>query len=90
VLRLRLCPTGKFAYAVEPLARRALKESRRVPPQWHRKGRAPVALYHCGECGMWHLTGMRPEVYGARVLSQTVVQVTAHIVRSAVDDNCQQ
>lgn len=60
--RIRLCPCGKFAYLTAEDAHASLECLRKIPPKKHRKGRAPLSVYHC-EHGFFHLTGMHPAQY---------------------------
>jgi hypothetical protein len=52
---VRLCPTGKFAYAEEGYARKKLAYLACLPDE-QRKVRAPTRTYRCPKCGWWHLT----------------------------------
>jgi hypothetical protein len=56
---IRLCPTGKWGYADERGARKALRVWGSTPDHLQRKGYAPCRAYRCPRCGLWHLTGSR-------------------------------
>jgi hypothetical protein len=51
---LKTCPTRKKVYATEPIAEEALIAAwitYQITP-----GTGPVSIYHCGDCGGYHLT----------------------------------
>lgn len=56
---IRLCPSGKFAYAEEGYARVKLVALGCKPDGLHRKSVAPTRAYRCPKCGYWHLTSRR-------------------------------
>lgn len=56
---IRLCPSGKFAYAEEGYARQKLAYWGSRPDHMSRKGAAPTSAYRCTKCGFWHLTSGR-------------------------------
>jgi hypothetical protein len=51
---LRSCPSGKIAYSSSAMGEDALVDL------WSRNdyapGNAPVAVYRCDDCGLYHLT----------------------------------
>jgi hypothetical protein len=56
---IRFCPSGKWAYADERGARKALRVQGSTPDHLQRKGRAPRRFYRCPACGFLHLTSRR-------------------------------
>jgi hypothetical protein len=57
--RIRLCPSGKWSFALEEEARRRLAVDGSKPDHLHGKGHAPVRIYRCPMCRFWHLTSRK-------------------------------
>lgn len=64
-----MCSTGKVAYENRSIAKEAL---RRIQSRFHgrRKGKRRLAnglfVYHCKECGQWHLSSTHETRDGKR------------------------